>query len=590
LFTKHFGSLTRAFAAASVLLLSLTSAAALLTAASAQTGAETLSSKIKKLGVSPKKLSFGNLPPLMPGEPRVTIIHNPNSTAVDISSIESSNPEFVPSVNCVGSLAPEGECVVSVVFTPSSDGKKSGKLMIANSASGEPLSVGLKGEGKGSQVPTPTATPTATPTPAACPSPAAGACSPSGPPSISMLIPSSAVAGGPNIPLAVCGCNLTASTAVQWNGSGRATSFVSQNQVDASIARADIASVGVDQVTVSADSVTSAPETFFVGSTGGTGYAELEIDQQSNDLVNDPVNQVIYLSVPGAAPSNGNTISVIDLATGKISTSQFAGSEPDALAISDDSSYLYAGLDGAASVQRFTLPSLTTDISYPLGSNSFFGAYFPLDLQVAPGAPQTTAVSLGNMGVSPAAIGGIEIFDDSTPRPTIAKGFGPGGGGGVLYDSIQWGSDDTALYAANNEDTGFDFYTLSVALAGVTLEDDYPSDFSSFGARIHFDSGTALIYSDDGHVVNPSTGNPVGEYSATIDSVMVPDSTINRVFFVSSSGAIQSFNQNEFSLVGSITIPGVSSSPLRIIRFGNNGIAFNTSEGPVYLIGGNFVH
>jgi len=306
--------------------------------------------------------------------------------------------------------------------------------------------------------------------------------------------------------------------------------------------------------------------------------------------VNDPVNQVIYLSVPGAAPSNGNTISVIDLATGKISTSQFAGSEPDALAISDDSSYLYAGLDGAASVQRFTLPSLTTDISYPLGSNSFFGAYFPLDLQVAPGAPQTTAVSLGNMGVSPAAIGGIEIFDDSTPRPTIAKGFGPGGGGGVLYDSIQWGSDDTALYAANNEDTGFDFYTLSVALAGVTLEDDYPSDFSSFGARIHFDSGTALIYSDDGHVVNPSTGNPVGEYSATIDSVMVPDSTINRVFFVSSSGAIQSFNQNEFSLVGSITIPGVSSSPLRIIRFGNNGIAFNTSEGPVYLIGGNFVH
>jgi hypothetical protein len=360
--------------------------------------------------------------------------------------------------------------------------------------------------------------------------------------------------------------------------------------VNASIPAGDVANIGVSNVTVKANSTTSAPQTFFVGSTGGTGYAEVEIDQEANDIVNDPVNNVLYLSVPGAAAANGNTISVLDLASGQISTSQFAGSEPDALAISDDSAFLYAGLDGAASVQRFTLPSLTTDISYALGRNSFFGAYFPLDLQVAPGAPHTTAVSLGNMGVSPAAIGGIEIFDDSTPRPTIAKGFGPGGGGGVLYDSIQWGSDDTALYAANNEDTGFDFYTLSVDLAGVTLANDYASDFSSFGERIHFDSGSKLVYSDDGHVVNPSTGNPAGDFSATGGSVMVPDSSLNRAFFISSSGTIQSFNLKQFSFVGSITVPGVSASPLRIIRWGNNGIAFCTFHGAVYLVGGNFVH
>ena len=65
----------------------------------------------------------------------------------------------------------------------------------------------------------------------------------------------------------------------------------------------------------------SAPQTFFVGSSGGTGYAELVIDQESNDIVNDPVNKVIYLSVPGAAPTNGNTISVLDLASGQISSS-----------------------------------------------------------------------------------------------------------------------------------------------------------------------------------------------------------------------------------------------------------------------------
>jgi hypothetical protein len=30
--------------------------------------------------------------------------------------------------------------------------------------------------------------------------------------------------------------------------------------------------------------------------------------------------------------------------------------------------------------------------------------------------------------------------------------------------------------------------------------------------------------------------------------------------------------------------------PLRMIRWGTNGIAFNTLDGSVYLIGGTFVH
>jgi hypothetical protein len=118
-----------------------------------------------------------------------------------------------------------------------------------------------------------------------------------------------------------------------------------------------------------------------------------------------------------------------------------------------------------------------------------------LDLQVAPGLPHTTAVTLVASACSPSAQGGITIFDDDIARPTIAKGFGPGGGGGVLYDSLQWGSDFTALYAANNEDTGF------------------PRVFSSFSNKIHFDSNTKLIYADEGHIVNPPTGSQVETFN-----------------------------------------------------------------------------
>ncbi len=180
--------------------------------APAQSDAEIRSTR-SSLTASPKKLTFGQLAPLEPSAPETVTIHNPDSIAVNVSSIDSVNSEFVPSLNCLGSVQAEGDCIVSLVFTPSSDGKKSGQLKIVYGARHQALIVKVQGYGKGRPMPTPTATPTpnggptptstatatptptAMPTPATCPSPAAGACPSSGPPSISSLIPSSAVAG-----------------------------------------------------------------------------------------------------------------------------------------------------------------------------------------------------------------------------------------------------------------------------------------------------------------------------------------------------------------------------------------------------------
>jgi len=365
-------------------------------------------------------------------------------------------------------------------------------------------------------------------------------------PAIESLNPSSAVAGGPGFQLTVNGSKFLSTATVEWNGKALPTTFISSSDLEASVPSSDITTIGSTLVTVSNPSSigggVSAVSTFFTGTTGGTGFAAVLINQQSNDLVYDPTHQAIYLSVPGGATSNPNTISVIDLATASIESSTFAGSEPNVLSISDDSHFLYAGIDGPASVRRFILPTLRTDITTSLGASSFFGPYFALDLQVAPDAPQTTAVTLAVSGESPAAEGGITIFDNAKARPTIAPGFGPGGGGGVLYDSLQWGSNDTELYAANNESTGFDFYTLSVNSSGVVLDDDYPSVFSSFSNRIHYDPGTNVVYSDNGPAIAPATGLPVGEFPTS--GPMVPDSTLNPRFlrqrFVNDCAVIQS--------------------------------------------------
>src|SRR5439155_8941359 len=69
-------------------------------------------------------------------------------------------------------------------------------------------------------------------------------------PAASSLFPTHAPAGSPAFTLTVNGNSFIASSVVQWNGAPRATTFVSETQVRASIAASDLASSGTAQVAV----------------------------------------------------------------------------------------------------------------------------------------------------------------------------------------------------------------------------------------------------------------------------------------------------------------------------------------------------
>jgi hypothetical protein len=418
-------------------------------------------------------------------------------------------------------------------------------------------------------VPTPTPTPTPNPNPQA--------------PTISFLNPGSAIVGDNSFTLTVQGTNFTNSSVVQFNGSARVTTFISSTELQAAITAADVVAVGVASVTVlDPSNGPSSGYTFLIGSTGGTGFAVTAIAEPANDIAVDPTRQALYLSIPNTVPE-GNSIAVLDLPTSKIVGTQFAGSNPDLLSISDNNQFLYTALDGSASVQRFTLPALTTDVSYPLGADPFFGPYIALDLQAAPGVPHTSAVSLGIRGSSPQALGGITVFDDATARPTRAPGFFGGG----LYDSIQWGANATTMVAANLDDSGVDFYTLAVDANGISQAQDLRSIGSG---RLHRDPGTHLIYGENGRVLD-QTGSAAGVFNTS--GTMVPDSSLNTAFFMNQSFAtntvtIQSYDLTHFTPVGSINVP-VTGNAKRLVRWGQNGLAFNTSDGQVVLVGGSFL-
>ena len=424
--------------------------------------------------------------------------------------------------------------------------------------------------------------------------------SPLGVPQITSLVPPSIEAGSPAFSLTIYGSNFDPSCNVGWFQGGQPLGTItptlnSTTQMTVAISARDVAQIGLISVIISC--LEGGANTQFLI----TGFPRIEIDQAANDLVWDPVRHVIYLSVPPTVPS-GSGIAVLDPVAEKIVGFTPLANNPDVLAISDDAQYLYVGLDDSSSVQRLVLPQLTPDIQYFLNTPGDF----PLDIQVAPGAPHTTAVANGIAAdpVTP-AYGGVTIFDDAVPRPTSAPGPIDGGPGSCFCASMQWGSSLSALYSSNSETTGWDFYSLAVNANGVVLSKDYPNVFQDFNGdyyfNIHYVQSTGLIYSDDRTIVNPLSGAVVGSFSVPVGIIdinrMVPDPTLNIAAFLSLINCefpdgiggcfgVATYKLNDLSFINSFEISDIKNvlGVINMVRWGQSGLAFNTDSGQVYLV------
>src|SRR5215472_3954330 len=89
-------------------------------------------------------------------------------------------------------------------------------------------------------------------------------------PTISSIVPNSAIAGSPALTLNLTGTNFNAASQVQWNGSARPTSFLGGTQLTAAIPASDVAGAGVAQVTVfnPTSGLTSNAQPFTITSPG----------------------------------------------------------------------------------------------------------------------------------------------------------------------------------------------------------------------------------------------------------------------------------------------------------------------------------
>jgi hypothetical protein len=407
---------------------------------------------------------------------------------------------------------------------------------------------------------------------------------------VTSISPQGALAGSAATSVTFTGTNFTPDSAAAWQPNNVTpnalqTTYVSPSQVNAIIPAAYLVNPGSSVVTV-IDSgkgnaiypANSLEFTVYPSSVSATTTTAINL--AGLDLAWDAAHSLIYVAVADYDAAYPNSIVAVSSSTGSIMNSQPVGPDPCMLSVSAQGQYLYVGYESTTNLTQFTLPALTSALTWPLlGPQN--EAYFPGDLKSAPVSPHTSAVTLAEVPVDTITTypDQVAVYDDATQRPDLAGGLSAD----QPMDVLAWGNTDSILAAA--EDDGRDYalplYTLAVNLSGPTYLGTY-GNFNYSGFGIYSDFGTGLVYSEDGNVANPVTGGIVGSYPAS--GLIAPDSSLNRVFFLGQTAAqaqttsytIQSFNETAFTPVSSISIDHIFGAPIAFIRWGASGFALLT--------------
>ena len=424
-------------------------------------------------------------------------------------------------------------------------------------------------------------------------------------PTLTSVSPAAVNVGSADAQVTLTGRDFTQASEVVWNGQTLLINSVSDTKIVITIPASSLSQAIASGITVSNGPGTGSSNSlgFTVLPNLGTNTQISVMDISGQDVVWDNTRSLLYLAVPANDPIYPNTIAVIDPAKLAIQQAISVADQPSVISLSDDAQYLYSGSYGQAVVQRYALPSFSPDLTIPTGAGfaadvvgTLGSCTFPVDVQVAPGNPQAIAVTQGNGGLEPKGCGGVAIYDNATPRTdTLTLKSGD-------FTSLAWGADATKLFSQS--DVNLEPQTmnnLAVSPSGVILGGQL--DRGYFGAKIHFDSGTKLLYSDSGVITNPVGLIQVGKFST--GGLVVTDSTLKRAYvltFVGSSFSspyansytLDIFDLNTQALLNSIAIPDVLGLATGMVRWGSNGIAFITiaasdtagSAGVLYLLQG----
>lgn len=130
--------------------LTISTVSSAVTASTAQTRAReagTITTLASGIALFPSAVIFGPQTINTTAPPQLVFLTNTGADALSVASIIASG-DFAAVSNCGASVAPGASCAVSVSFTPTATGTRTGTLSFADAASGSPHAVTLTGTGQ----------------------------------------------------------------------------------------------------------------------------------------------------------------------------------------------------------------------------------------------------------------------------------------------------------------------------------------------------------------------------------------------------------------------------------------------------------
>jgi len=298
-----------------------------------------------------------------------------------------------------------------------------------------------------------------------------------------------------------------------------------------------------------------------------------------NHILWDTGTARLYASIPSVAGSFGNSVAVINPATNAVESTIYAGSEPNALAVSDDSQYLYAGLDGAGSIARINLASHTLDSQYSLGNQVRQGPVRVQQIAIMPGAPHTYVAILRYKSDPSPNDAGTVVYDDGVGRPTKA----------LWNDTMVFSDSPAILYGYGSQFTG-NVQKMMIDSNGISVTGTVSRPMIGIPTRLQYISGT--IYSSTGRAIIPATPALAGTFNVTSPRDMAIDGANGSAYFLADdrsthNAALFQYDLSKFVLTAYQDLSSAAGSGTEIADCGSNGIAVIVYPG-VVLVNGAF--
>ena len=269
-----------------------------------------------------------------------------------------------------------------------------------------------------------------------------------------------------------------------------------------------------------------------------------------NRLVADASRNRFYTSVASADPDYADTIAVIDAASFEIVDLIELDTEANSLALSDDDSTLWAGLDANNSILEI---DLSGEIPTPGSEHGLPDAGTTAgDMVVLPGETTSVAISVVDNGYE-----GAIVLDDGVVRPNELSGFdGP---------SRLTGGPNGWLFGFNDEHTGFEFYAVEVNNAGLA---ETSFDGMMYGFDIDLVYADDRVYTGDGRVIDvEDPENPRVEATLTGAGVVLPRTDVPRIHMLTfpqgvleSGISLRNFDAETFVQLDVVDMPALDDS------------------------------